>query len=453
MAEAHVDNGDFDDARCLAYVFLEHAVHSPHLFIRQAMEQAAGAPPFQLAASARGAGLMIFNTPEERDEIVAKSPISHDGNRLVVSRHEEADNRFYAYYRLYAEIAAVDFPLEHWEEEKARVVLSAVGNVCCLDPACFGGGDYTSMRAVVRLDHHLELPDQLLVRNHNGPACIANIYAIRTWTDDGPEPDWGEYHFGDVPALHDAPYYHPVGNPPTHLPPAPEDLVATVLEWENVVLTPPLRPVCTRRPTPYPVRVATLPLALPWYGIGGVPERETNVGGGICVDGGQADGGMGGAGLGGAEGSVVLEGTGGGTGGVALGAAGKDAAVDAPPVFSTGEHTDVEHESRARKRRARRKRAKDSARALRRSLRLQEKEEANFELPEEKAARVQLAKFDFSGASRRLRKALSRSYLTSNDSFSSDETESLLDIAAACGAKEEEVAGISGEAVVPPTDN
>jgi len=46
MAEAHVDNGDYDDARVFAYVYLEHAVHSPHLFIRQAMEQACDAPAF-----------------------------------------------------------------------------------------------------------------------------------------------------------------------------------------------------------------------------------------------------------------------------------------------------------------------------------------------------------------------------------------------------------------------
>jgi Fe-S cluster assembly ATPase SufC len=98
-----------------------------------------------------------------------------------------------------------------------------------------------------------------------------------------------------------------------------------------------------------------------------------------------------------------------------------------------GEHTEVEHESRAQKRRARRKRARDSARKLRRSLRLKEKEEPGFELPEDKAARVQQAKFDFSGASRRLRNILSNSYLTSPDFYVSDDTESLLDIAAACG--------------------
>jgi hypothetical protein len=59
MAEAHVGNGDFEDARAFAYVYLRDAVHAPHMFIRRAMEQACGAPAFQLAASPRGAGIMV----------------------------------------------------------------------------------------------------------------------------------------------------------------------------------------------------------------------------------------------------------------------------------------------------------------------------------------------------------------------------------------------------------
>lgn len=94
-----------------------------------------------------------------------------------------------------------------------------------------------------------------------------------------------------------------------------------------------------------------------------------------------------------------------------------DLSLDVPPVFSAGGRTEEEHESRAQKRSVRRKRAKDSARKLRRSLRLKEKEEATFELPEDKAARVQQAKFDCS----------------------------------VCGASEEEIAGISGVAASPST--
>jgi hypothetical protein len=61
----------------------------------------------------------------------------------------------------------------------------------------------------------------------------------------------------------------------------------------------------------------------------------------------------------------------------------------------------------ARKRCARRK--------LRPSTRLAEKERPNFEDPSaSRASRVQVARVDFSGASRRLRQALLKTHLLSN---------------------------------------
>ncbi|XP_066361476.1 uncharacterized protein [Miscanthus floridulus] len=381
MAEAHVSNENYEASRVYAYVHLEQAVHSPHLFIHYAMEQVCGAPPFHLAASSRGVGIMVFATMEAREHVVSMSPINYDVNTISVEPHEEADNRFYAFYHIYAEITAVDFPLEHWEEALAREALGVIGNVCCTDPVCLLEVDFTSMRAVVRLDHDREVPEQLLVRNHSGPTSIATIYTIRTWLDANPVPDFSNYTFGPVPALHTAPHCHPVGNPPTQMPAAPENLVATVLEWEIPTATPNLRPVRTRRATPYPT--TPLLLALPWYGVCGVPLQEVD------------------------EEIVTADAA------TAL----ADLSLDVPPVFSAGGRTEEEHESRAQKRSVRRKRAKDSARKLRRSLRLKEKEEATFELPEDKAARVQQAKFDFS----------------------------------VCGVSEEEIAGISGVAASPST--
>jgi hypothetical protein len=136
------------------------------------------------------------------------------------------------------------------------------------------------------------------------------------------------------------------------------------------------------------------------------------------------------------------------------GAAAEGATSDTSVAFTTlsilepnaGEHTEVEHERRGGLGAS----TRDSARKLRRSLRLKE-EEPGFELPEDKVARVQHAKFDFSGASRRLHNILSTYYLTSPEYYASDDTDSLLDIAAACGATEEEAAVISGGATTPPT--
>ena len=77
----------------------------------------------------------------------------------------------------------------------------------CIDPDCLLNLDLTSMRAVVRLDHDREVPEQLLVRNHSGPASIARVHTIRTWLDANPMPEFSHCTFGPVPALHTPPIY------------------------------------------------------------------------------------------------------------------------------------------------------------------------------------------------------------------------------------------------------
>jgi hypothetical protein len=221
------------------------------------------------------------------------------------------------------------------------------------------------------------------------------------------------------------------------MPANPENLVVTVLEWELPTAAPTLRPPRTRQASPYPTTTNTSTpnsttqrespiLALPWYGIGGVPKLQgaqsevgdTNISSLSVED--EADS--------------------------ALAALNMDTSA-----FTAGDNTEEEHESKAQKRRARRKRAKDSARKLRRSTRLMVKEEPAFELPEDKAARIQQAKFDFTGASRRLRNALSlsHSYLLSDSYYRSGDDNSLTDIAAAYGASEEDFATISGATASP----
>lgn len=102
-----MSDGNYEASRGFAYVYFGEAVHSPHLFIRRVMEQVCGAPSFTLAASARGVGIMVFGSPEARESVIAMSPINFEGNTISVERHEEAGNRFYAFYNIYAEIAAV----------------------------------------------------------------------------------------------------------------------------------------------------------------------------------------------------------------------------------------------------------------------------------------------------------------------------------------------------------
>jgi hypothetical protein len=77
------------------------------------------------------------------------------------------------------------------------------------------------------------------------------------------------------------------------------------------------------------------------------------------------------------------------------------------------------------------------------------KEEPSFELPAAKAARVQIAKFDFSGASRRLRAALAHSKLLSDPTSPSGDDSILVEIAVACGTMKEEQASLEGMTASP----
>jgi len=65
MVEAHVGDGEYEASRVYAYVYLGEAVHSPHLFIRQAMENACSAPGFH-SLPLRAASASWCSTPWRR---------------------------------------------------------------------------------------------------------------------------------------------------------------------------------------------------------------------------------------------------------------------------------------------------------------------------------------------------------------------------------------------------
>jgi hypothetical protein len=197
-------------------------------------------------------GVLEFDTPDDRERMVQRSPICFDGNIITVQRHEEADNRFIAEFYIYAEIGSIDFPLEHWEEPLACAVLAGVGNVCCIDPKCVHREDYTVMRAMVRLNHNREIPYKLLVRNHNGLASIAHVEPIQVWSETESILNWTHYHFSQFPVPAPPPYHPPFFQPDFSQPPNNAEYVTTILEWEVSTPHPPLRPVCTRVATPHP---------------------------------------------------------------------------------------------------------------------------------------------------------------------------------------------------------
>ena len=166
-------------------------------------------------------------------------------------------------------------------------------------------------------------------------------------------------------------------------------------------------------------------LALPWYGIGGVPLEEP------AIDGGGPE-----------DDAPTRE--------EAVETAQELAPLEGVPASTFGAASEVEHESVARKRRVRRKRAIDSTKKLRRSTRLAEKEQPMYEDPSTKAERIQVARVDFSGASRRLRAAISKTHLLTNPSSPLTDVQSQADSASACGASEDDLTKLSEELLVQP---
>lgn len=64
-----------------------------------------------------------------------------------------------------------------------------VGNVCCINPSCLTGADYSSVRLVLMLDDAVEVPETLLVRGFiDGLAAMARLRIIRAWARPASEP-------------------------------------------------------------------------------------------------------------------------------------------------------------------------------------------------------------------------------------------------------------------------
>lgn len=302
---------------------------------------------------------------------------------------------------------------------------------------------------MLRLDNLNEILEKLLIHDHSGPACITKIHVLCSWQSDDPTANFTDFDFGPAPNQHVPLAYHPIDEPPVALPANAAGWVPTEVVVDNDDPTPELHLVCNRRATPYPARTgassssapAPAPmLALPWYGIGGVPHMANSKG--EVVHPGEHEEVMGAN-----DDDTDLEKEEPDDITTAMAGLG----VETAHVFTAAASTEGEHESRAQKRRTRSKRAKDSACKLRRSLRLKEKEKADFELLEDKALRVQHAKFDYTGASRRLRNFISKSYLISDYPYPSDDDQSLYDIAVAYGANAEEIDEINDATAGPST--
>ena len=78
--------------------------------------------------------MVVFRHPFFREDTIRRGPIHLGGRTLCLIKHEEADFRFTRRYSRMAEIAATNFPMEHWTRERITRAFQVFGQVCVVDP-------------------------------------------------------------------------------------------------------------------------------------------------------------------------------------------------------------------------------------------------------------------------------------------------------------------------------
>lgn len=126
-----------------------------------------------------------------------QAPIRLGEHLLVIEPHEEADFRYVAHYRTLVEVVAFDLPLEHWTLERITLAFRSIGNVCCMDPDCFLGTDFSTVWVLLLVDDVEDVPARLLLQNlGDGFAVVVRLHVIDFWAnpDDAPPPTNHVFH-------------------------------------------------------------------------------------------------------------------------------------------------------------------------------------------------------------------------------------------------------------------
>jgi hypothetical protein len=151
-----------------AYALIEPASASPGFLLRRAIELHGDNPVFAMAASYYGAMMIVFRSEEDREATIRRAPFTYLGHEIKLERPEDGENRFAWAYTSYAQVSAMGFPLEHWNEGGIRTAFRSVGSVCCIDPLCLNELDFLAVRLVLRLEHAMDVPRTLLLCDFDG---------------------------------------------------------------------------------------------------------------------------------------------------------------------------------------------------------------------------------------------------------------------------------------------
>jgi len=186
-ADAWVSPRRDELAACVLFAFMEPAVHPEEVSqtIRAALLQTAPLLPVDLLPSSHGAMLLRFESQGDRDSLHLLSPIAAAGATIFLQKPNETANRFYCVPTWLAFVLVLDFPIEHWYEERIRECFRGFANVAEIEPECLTGNNFGPLRLLLELNDRLELPVQLriaskvgvgragAVANHSNPRLAA----------------------------------------------------------------------------------------------------------------------------------------------------------------------------------------------------------------------------------------------------------------------------------------
>jgi hypothetical protein len=100
-----------------------------------------------------------------------------------------ADFRFLVQYRDLVELAAMNFPPEHWNEDRIHTSFQALGHVCCVAKSSLGEvrdihgyvgiADYSVVRVLVLVKDRRKVKSKLVVNNPvSGVDGIADVRVV-----------------------------------------------------------------------------------------------------------------------------------------------------------------------------------------------------------------------------------------------------------------------------------
>jgi hypothetical protein len=201
FVEVRINDGEYEASKDLAYIHMAHLVHSPFSLIHELLERQCGAPMVYFAASAQGINIVIFYSDSIREMLISLGHFDLGTNLVLFERYEEADNRVIAEYQWFAKVAVVDYPLEHCDHSRMVHVLSAVGNVCCIDLGCLVSGDYITVRGVLKINNVEDVPKKWWICNHSGPGTIAKVFLLRMWSEPS-GANLSHFGLGENPPIH-----------------------------------------------------------------------------------------------------------------------------------------------------------------------------------------------------------------------------------------------------------